>query len=103
MNDVPVIKVEADLSLNLPNEVISVDDDDYDIMEISYLPKLFKRLDDINLGDRRFAVLQTIPTETIDLVSSDNDAENAEMVCQRDECNICHFAATNFQTNSKDL
>lgn len=75
-----MIKAEADLSLNLPNEVIRVDDD-IDITEISYLSKLLERLDDINICERRLALLENIvPIETIDLVCSDSDAENAEMV-----------------------
>lgn len=60
-NDEPVIKVEVDLSLNLPNETIIVDDEDDDIDDgatISYLPNLFERMNVIEECGWRVAVLQ---------------------------------------------
>lgn len=80
-----MVKVEVEPFLNLPNEVIYVDDDvdDVNVMEISYLPKLLARLDKINPAKQRLAALlqNNMPTDTVDLVCDDSDAEeNAETV-----------------------
>lgn len=75
-----VIKVEAGLYLNLPNEIVIVDDD-IDVLHISYLPKLFKRLDDVNIFKDRISAMQTnAPMDTVDLVSSDSDTESTVTV-----------------------
>lgn len=81
INEEPVIKVEADRFLNLPNEIIIVDDD-LDIMEVEYLPRLLERFDNISLCHQRLALLRLapVPTETVNLVSSESETENTETV-----------------------
>lgn len=66
------IKEEANRSLNLPDEIILVDDDDdidEEMLTIGYLPYLLERMDALSEGEWRVAVLQH-PSEI-----HDNDAE----------------------------
>ena len=80
INEETAIKVEAGLYLNEPNEIIIVDDD-IDVLQISYLPKLFERLEAVNICEERISALQTdAPMDTIDLVSSDSDTESGVSV-----------------------
>lgn len=75
MDDEPVIKTEVICCLNLPNEIITIDDDDDDdTCEITYLEKLYQKLDDMNIVAQRFGRLRNVPIETID-IDSDSDAE----------------------------
>lgn len=74
INEETAVKVEAGLHLNLPNEIVIVDDD-IDVLQISYLPKLFERLEAVNICEKRIPAIQTDATiETIDLVSSDTES-----------------------------
>ncbi len=62
--------------LNLPDEIIIVDDD-VNEMEISYLPRLLDRFDNIDRIDIRTQNIAV--NETFDLVSTDDSEDNEKV------------------------
>ncbi|XP_037034862.1 uncharacterized protein LOC119073463 [Bradysia coprophila] len=116
-DDETAMKVEVDLTLNLTNETISVDDegDNDDSVTISYLPKLFERWDAIDECEWRVAVLQhtreTMVYDGDDESSTDRTAKKVTFgsvtthvyeVCDDDWCDDDSYTDEFYDDDSSD-